>query len=55
MEKAIEFQKNNYFCFIENTKAFDSADHNKLWEILKELGVPYLPPEKSVCGSKSNI
>ena len=33
MEKAREFQKNIYFCFIENAKAFDSVDHNKLWKI----------------------
>ena len=38
MEKAREFQKNIYFCFIDYTKAFDSVDHNKLWEILKEMG-----------------
>ena len=35
-EEAREFQKNIYFCFIDYTKAFDSVDHNKLWEILKE-------------------
>ena len=40
MEKAREFQKNIYFCFIDYAKAFDSADHNKLWKILKEMGVP---------------
>ena len=39
-EKAIEFQKNIYFCFIDYAKAFDSADHNKLWKILKEMGIP---------------
>ena len=39
MEKAGEFQKNIYFCFIEYAKAFDCADHNKLWEILKEKGI----------------
>ena len=38
MEKAREFQKNIYFCFIEYTKAFDYMDHNKLWKILKEMG-----------------
>ena len=38
MEKAREFQKNIYFCFIDYTKAFDCVDHNKLWKILKELG-----------------
>ena len=38
--KKQEFQKNIYFCFIDYTKAFDSADHNKLWKILKEMGMP---------------
>ena len=37
MEKAREFQKNIYFCFIDYAKAFDCVDHNKLWEILKEM------------------
>ena len=40
MEKAREFQKNIYFCFIDYTKAFDCVDHNKLWKILKEMGKP---------------
>ena len=40
MEKAREFQKNIYFCFIYYTKAFDCVDHNKLWQVLKEMGVP---------------
>ena len=40
MEKAREFQKNIYFCFIDYAKAFDWVDHNKLWEILKEMGIP---------------
>ena len=40
MEKAQEFQKNIYFCFIEYAKAFGSVDHNKLWKILKEMGIP---------------
>ena len=39
MEKARQFQKNIYFCFIDYTKAFDCVDHNKLWKILKELGI----------------
>ena len=39
-EKAIEFQKNIYFCFIDYAKAFDCVDHNKLWKILKEMRVP---------------
>ena len=58
-EKAREFQKNIYFCFIDYAKAFDCMDHNKLWKIMKEMGVsdhqpPYLPPKKSVCRSRSN-
>ena len=40
IEKAREFQKNIYICFIDYTKAFDCVDHNKLWEILKEMGIP---------------
>ena len=40
IEKAIEFQKNIYFCFIVYAKAFDCVDHNKLWKILKEMGIP---------------
>ena len=40
MEKAREFQKNIYFCLIDYAKAFDCVDHNKLWEILKEMAIP---------------
>ena len=40
MEKAREFQRNIYFCFIGYAKAFDCVDHNKLWKILKEMGIP---------------
>ena len=40
MEKAKEFQKNNYFCFIDYGKAFDCVDHNQLWTILHEMGIP---------------
>ena len=40
IEKAREFKKNIYICFIEYAKAFDYVDHNKLWKILKEMGVP---------------
>ena len=40
MEKTREFQKNIYFCFIDYTKAFDCVDHNKLWKIRKEMGIP---------------
>ena len=39
IEKSREFQKNIYFCFIDHTKSFDCVDHNKLWEILQEMGV----------------
>ena len=40
IKKAREFQKNIYFCFIDYAKAFDSVDHNKLWKILKQMGIP---------------
>ena len=51
IEKSREFQKNIYFCFIDYAKAFDCVNHNKLWKILQEKGIPdyYLSPEKSVC------
>ena len=58
IEKAKEFHlKNIYFCFIHYANTFDCVDHNKLWKILKREGnarLPYLPPEKSVCRSRSN-
>ena len=40
MEKAREFQKHIYFCFLDYAKAFDFVDHYKLWKILKEIGIP---------------
>ena len=40
MEKARDFQKSIYFCFIDYAKAFECVDHNKLWKILKEMGIP---------------
>ena len=40
VEKARKFQKNIYFCFIDYVKAFDYVDHNQLWKILKEMGIP---------------
>ena len=40
IRKAREFQKNIYFCFIDYAKAFDCVDHNKLWKILQEMGIP---------------
>ena len=51
IEKAREFQKDIYFCFIDYAKAFDSVCHIKLWKILKRDGttrLPHLPPENSV-------
>ena len=57
IEKAREFQKNIYFCFIGYVKAFDCVDHNKPWKILQRDGnirQPDLPLEKSVCRSRSN-
>ena len=49
-EKAREFQKNIYFCFIDYAKAFDCVDHNKLWNILKEMGIPdHLPTSWETC------
>ena len=50
IEKAREFQKNNYLCFIDYTKAFDCVDHNKLWKILKEIGYQTsLPASWEIC------
>ena len=57
IEKAREFQKIIYFCFIDYSKAFDRVDGNKLWKILKRKGntrPPDLPLEKLVCRSGSN-
>jgi len=59
--KKQEFQKNIYFCFIDYAKAFDCVDHNKLWKILKEMGIPDLLTcflrnalEKPICMSGNN-
>ena len=50
IEKTRECQKNNYFCFIDYAKAFDSVDHNKLWKILKEMGITdTLPASWEIC------
>ena len=54
IEKAREFQKNIYFCFTDYAKAFDCVVHSKLWKILKEMGIPDHPLEKSLCRSGSN-
>ena len=50
IEKAREFQKNIYFCFIDYPKDFDCVDDNKLWKILKEMGIPdYLICSLEIC------
>ena len=50
MEKAREFQKNIYFCFIDYAKALDCVAHNKLWKILKEMGIPnHLTASWEIC------
>ena len=50
IEKAREFQKNIYFCFIDYTKAFDGVDHNKVWKILQEMGIlDYLIASWEIC------
>jgi len=57
IEKTREFQKDIYFCFIDYAKAFDCVDHNKLWKILQEMGIPdhlNCLLKKSVCRSRSN-
>ena len=55
-EKAREFQKHIYFCFIDYAKAFDCVNYKKLWKILRDgtIRPPYLPPAKPVCRSRSN-
>ena len=54
--KKQEFQKNIYFCFIDYAKAFDYADHNKLWKILKDMQIPdhLTSPLRYLCRSRSN-
>ena len=56
IEKTREFQNNIYFCFIDYAKASDCVDHNKLENSSRDESTrpPYLPPEKSVCRSRSN-
>ena len=50
IEKAREFQKNIYFCVIDYAKVFDCVDHNKLWNILKEMGIPdHWPASWEIC------
>ena len=50
IKKARKFQKNIYFCFVDYAKAFDSMDHNKLWKILQEMGIPHtLPAFWEIC------
>ena len=57
IEKASKFQKSIDFCFIDDTNAFDSVDHNKLENSSRDGNTrpAYLPPEKPVCRSRSNI
>ena len=57
IEKAREFQKNIYFCFIDYAKAFDCVDHNKLWKILRDGNTrpPDLSPEKSYAGQEATV
>ena len=53
IEKAREFQKNIYFCFIDYVKVFDCVDHNKLWKILREMGIPdYLTCLLRICAGQ---
>ena len=56
IRKARDSEKNIYFCFIDYAKAFDYVDHNKLWKILKEMGIPnhLTCLLRSVCRSRSN-
>ena len=56
IKKAGKFQKYIYFCFIDDTKAFDCVGHKKVWKILRDGNTrpPDLPPEKSVSRSRSN-
>ena len=57
IEKSNQIPEKHCFCFIDYAKAFDCVNHNKLWQILKEMGISdnlYLSPEKSVCRSRSN-
>ena len=55
IKKAREFQKYIYFCFIDYAKGFGCVGHNKLWKILKKIGIPdHLPLEKPVCRSGSS-
>ena len=56
-EKAREFQENIYFCFIDYTKAIDFVDHNKLWKILKEMGIPdhLTCLLRNLCGRKEQL
>ena len=57
LEKAREFQKNIYFCFIDYAKAFDCVDHNKLWKILRHGNTrpPDLSTEKSICRPRTTV
>ena len=53
IEKASEFQKNMYFCIIDYAKAFDCVDHNKLWKILKEMGISFPTTPGTIAAQES--
>ena len=55
IEKAREFQKNIYFCFIDYAQAFDCMDHNKLWTILKDMGIPWEYLRNLYAGQKATV
>ena len=55
IKKSREFQKNIYFCFIDYAKAFDCVDNNKLWKILKEMGIQDLPLQKCIQVRKQQL
>ena len=55
IEKAREFQKNIYFCFIDYAEAFDCVDHNKLWKILKEMGQMTCPLRNLCAGQEATV
>ena len=54
IEKARKFQRNIYFCFIDYTKAFDYVDHNKLWKIIKQMGIQTILPSWETCMQVKN-
>ena len=55
IDKVREFQKNIHFCFIDYAKAFDCVDHNKPWNILQKMGIPYLPLRNLHAGQEATV